>query len=957
MCSLPFVSVWELPGSVVVRLPFKSLANVNLTISWGDGSSGNFLSPPITHSFPAEGRYNISIEGVINAWDRFQETDNETRWLVDIASWGDFTFTNTSNASFGFCNLNVSASDSPKFLVNARLDYAFQHGFLRSNSSLYWNTRNVTSMRFMFLNNSFNGVPSFDTRNVRDFEGMFEYASRFNQRIVFNLSNCVSTSRMFRFAASYNRQTDFDTPILEEVSYMFADAYSFNSRINFTSFTNVRSMQSFLHSATSFNQPLVFPPMPYVTNMNYFMYNAQAFNSSISFADLPSLTSAHEFLAYASSFNQPLDLSSAVQLQDTHYMFFNATAFNSNLSISTTAIKDMHEMFRFCNTSQDFSSWRVGNVSNCSLFCDRCILPNFTLCANPCLGNMKKSAEGGNVCGCPRGEYSYNATTCANVNCLAPVYIGSAGECQCGTGYIGEVFYSGNMTYGCEPVPTLAPTASTGVPSSSPSTFEPSSSPTSGPTSSSPTSQGPTSSPTSRGPTLSPTSKAPTAAVPTTPTVDLCKFVIIGSGLESACIKNTTTLVAIQQPTPATNLPPSIIISPPLVISPLFNITVNASAEVGSMYTFTLPFNPVTRTMYRTSKCFQPVITCEWLNEETGVFQSSGCRLTADNVPLNNDNGEEDGLFTLGSKCECEHLTVFALVMRSELDVEELCQAEISDYILLGLYSALAFVLLIQLARLLRARACRIHAAQHSVVLLAVAFRIVFIAAKPVINSVAGLVFLGLFPSFLALSIFTHILLAWVSLQLFAMHANPFARFRIPFIIAIVSVFLITMAIVIAVGVTDDDPNSQDAYAVSTIIDIVSYGSYILAVIYACVCFMILLSGLGLNRMLKESSLGSGTDGWRGGYRCHLFVSTIGSSCCLFTGACLWVASVQKAILVNLAANEAVSVAFYFVDWISLCLLVSLFAGAVKSATKRKISRKGRHTPRSSNTPRSSKSR
>lgn len=111
-------------------------------------------------------------------------------------------------------------------------------------------------------------------------------------------------------------------------------------------------------------------------------------------------------------------------------------------------------------------------------------------------------------------------------------------------------------------------------------------------------------------------------------------------------------------------------------------------------------------------------------------------------------------------------------------------------------------------------------------VLLATILRIVYLVAKPIIVSLAGLVFLGLLPSALTLSSFLHVLLAWASLQLFALTASPFAKLRIPFVIIVRLLFLIIFAIAVAVSANE---NREE-------IDIVIAGSYAL---YALACLLI----------------------------------------------------------------------------------------------------------------------
>jgi len=120
--------------------------------------------------------------------------------------------------------------------------------------------------------------------------------------------------------------------------------------------------------------------------------------------------------------------------------------------------------------------------------------------------------------------------------------------------------------------------------------------------------------------------------------------------------------------------------------------------------------------------------------------------------------------------------------------------------------------------------------------------RIAFLVAKPVIESLAGLVMLGLLPSVIALNLFIYLMLTWASLQLGTINVDPFARFRIPFVVVAVGVLVLAIALVIAVAASD----ATDAATVRQ--DVVSSGSYVLAALYAAVCVLVILAGFGLRK-------------------------------------------------------------------------------------------------------------
>lgn len=67
--------------------------------------------------------------------------------------------------------------------------------------------------------------------------------------------------------------------------------------------------------------------------------------------------------------------------------------------------------------------------------------------------------------------------------------------------------------------------------------------------------------------------------------------------------------------------------------------------------------------------------------------------VSAQDVPLDNSS-------LSGVQCTCNHLTVFALLLRANLQQEALCQAEVQDYFLIALYALIMSVALIQVYRL-----------------------------------------------------------------------------------------------------------------------------------------------------------------------------------------------------------------------------------------------------------------
>jgi len=179
---------------------------------------------------------------------------------------------------------------------------------------------------------------------------------------------------------------------------------------------------------------------------------------------------------------------------------------------------------------------------------------------------------------------------------------------------------------------------------------------------------------------------------------------------------------------------------------------------------------------------------------------------------------------------------------------------------------------------------------------------------------------------------------------LFAMTVSPFAKLRIPFVLVTICVFLLVIAIVVAVAVAEGD--------VQTHIEIVTDGSYVLAALHLLVCILVLVSGVGLNRVLSTGSTHDSND-WRASFRCRAMAATIGLSFSLFAASCLWVAAVQTEILSSAVGTLATMTGFYVCDWLSLSVLTWLFAMGVSGAIKKAKSSTATFTRASSDVSRS----
>ncbi|WP_298303608.1 BspA family leucine-rich repeat surface protein [Flavobacterium sp.] len=147
---------------------------------------------------------------------RFQEVNNRIKvkiWLeldndqyaelesgpIIIENWGDVRF---KRLKIGNADLEVTATDTPKFTANANLDHAFDGSVSMVGNASFnnWDVSNVTSMNSMFeLCAAFNQpLDKWNTSNVKYMNKMFKDATSFKQDISkWNMENVVSKEDIF----------------------------------------------------------------------------------------------------------------------------------------------------------------------------------------------------------------------------------------------------------------------------------------------------------------------------------------------------------------------------------------------------------------------------------------------------------------------------------------------------------------------------------------------------------------------------------------------------------------------------------------------------------------------------------------------------------------------------------------------------------------------------------------
>ena len=346
-----FISVWDTTlgnGFNTIVLPLQLNGTYDFTVEWGDGTSNNvndvLQGAQYTHTYSNSGNYTIKISGVIQGWSFGAGVSTDYQKIISITNWGVLRLVDPVNPDYGWyfdgcSNLDLSGV---KDVLNLEGVTNLSSMFSGTNTSInkieQWDFSNVTDMSYMFSNTQFNqDISSWNVSNVNLMEGMFYYASQFNNggqplnwgnktsnvnymsymfgyATVFNqdisswnVSNVLSTSGMFS-RSNFNQDiSGWDVSKVVNMSDMFKFSTQFNNGgqpLNWGNKTgNVQQMQSIFYGANSFNQDISGWDVSKVVTMEFMFYNATSFNIDISSWDISSVLSMINFMTGKSSAN------------------------------------------------------------------------------------------------------------------------------------------------------------------------------------------------------------------------------------------------------------------------------------------------------------------------------------------------------------------------------------------------------------------------------------------------------------------------------------------------------------------------------------------------------------------------------------------------------------------------------------------------------------------------------
>lgn len=242
-----------------IRLPLISAGTYNFVVDWGDGSSDIITAwdqTEKTHTYAAEGTYDVQITGVIDSWAFINGGDSSK--LILVSEWGPLALGNTAGHFYGCDNMIVTATDSPT--VGTTLDQCFRDCTLFNGPMNQWDVSTCTDLDAVFRNcpNFNQPLDEWDVSSSTSFNATFRDASVFDQDIsMWEMSQAISVPHMFRSAIAFNQPIGNwnITDNLITLSNTFSGASSFNQDLSSWDVSNV-TLMVFTFNATAMDQDL-----------------------------------------------------------------------------------------------------------------------------------------------------------------------------------------------------------------------------------------------------------------------------------------------------------------------------------------------------------------------------------------------------------------------------------------------------------------------------------------------------------------------------------------------------------------------------------------------------------------------------------------------------------------------------------------------------------------------------
>jgi surface protein len=231
-----------------------------------------------------------------------------------------------------------------------------------------WDTSNVEDMSFMFRGaESFNqDIGNWDTSNVETMHKMFDEAESFDQDISgWDTSHVEDMYGMFSGASSFNQDIgNWDTRNVETMKWMFSGASSFDQDIGNWDTSNVETMRGMFFEAESFDQEIGNWDTSIVQDMSSMFFGAESFDQDIGNWDTSNVETMESMFRSASSFDQDIGNWDTRNVETMKWMFDGASSFDQDIgNWDTSNVEDMSGMFnRASSFNQDIGNWDTSNV-------------------------------------------------------------------------------------------------------------------------------------------------------------------------------------------------------------------------------------------------------------------------------------------------------------------------------------------------------------------------------------------------------------------------------------------------------------------------------------------------------------------------------------------------------------------------------------------------------------------
>lgn len=283
------------------------IGSQNFVINWGDGSSDLIIDgsqPEITHTYTSGGIYDLTLIGTINNW-RFNNSGDRLK-QIGVKKFGDLIYKSTGNY-YGCSNLNVTATDKPKFIgLNANSTNSLVN-FFRNCTSLVgnpsfndWNVSGIIDMNNMFRGCVLFNQPlnNWDVSSVELMNFMFSECTLFNQNIGnWDVSSVINMTQMFGNCRDFNNGGSSDinnwiTSSITNISLMFVDTASFNQPIGNWDISSCGNLFGLFARNTVFNQNLNNWNTGNIVNMNQIFDGCTAYNQPLNNWNVEKVTTA-----------------------------------------------------------------------------------------------------------------------------------------------------------------------------------------------------------------------------------------------------------------------------------------------------------------------------------------------------------------------------------------------------------------------------------------------------------------------------------------------------------------------------------------------------------------------------------------------------------------------------------------------------------------------------------------